>query len=106
MNKPHYRLTVAGKQVFLRLPYPQTIQSARTYIVAHGLSVSGLARANSLPRLALQDLLRPNGQLKGMRGQAHLAAIVLGLKPAPGTPAANDPDKLPRRKNAAAGVAA
>ena len=92
--------------VITRLPYPQTVQSARTYIVANGLSVSGLARANKLPRLVLQDLLRPNGQLKGMRGQAHLAAIVLGLKPDPGTPAANDPAKLPRRKNAAAGATA
>jgi gp16 family phage-associated protein len=88
-------------EVIKRLPYPQTVQSARTYIVAHGLSVSQLARDNNLPRLVVQDLLRPNGQLKGMRGQAHLAAIVLGLKPAPDTPAANDPTKLPRRKNEA-----
>lgn len=87
-----------------RLPYPQTVQSARTYIVAHGLSVSGLARANNLPRLALQDLLRPAGQLKGQRGQAHLAAIVLGLKPPSETPAALDPNQQPRRKNAAGGA--
>ena len=66
-----------------RLPYPQTVQSARTYIVAHGLSIAELARVNHLPRLALQDLLRPNGQLRGMRGQAHKAALVLGLKPDP-----------------------
>lgn len=89
-----------------RLPYPQTVQSARTFIVAHGLSISELARANGLKRLALQDLLRPNGQLTGSRGQAHLAAIVLGLKPEPGTAAANDPAKLPRRKNAAVGAVA
>ncbi|UCU92674.1 hypothetical protein [Hydrogenophaga taeniospiralis] len=92
--------------VITRLPYPQTVQSARTYIVANGLSVSGLARANNLPRLVLQDLLRPNGQLKGMRGQAHLAAIVLGLKPAPDTLEAKDPQQLPRRKNAAQGAMA
>lgn len=89
-----------------RLPYPQTVQSARTFIVSHGLSISELARANGLKRLSLQDLLRPNGQLRGMRGEAHLAAVVLGLKPAPGTDAANDPHKQPRRKNAAAGVVA
>lgn len=93
--------TMKTPEVIKRLPYPQTIQSARTFIVANGLSVSQLARHNDLPRLALQDLLRPNGQLKGMRGQAHLAAIVLGLKPAPDTAAANDPSKLPRRKNEA-----
>lgn len=79
-----------------RLPYPQTIESARTYIVSHGLTVSGLARANGLPRLVLQDLLR--GQLKGFRGHAHHAAIVLGLKPAPGTAAANDPAAMPVRR--------
>lgn len=89
-----------------RLPYPQTVQSARTFIVSHGLSISELARANGLKRLALQDLLRPEGQLKGMRGEAHKAAVVLGLKPEPGTEAANDPQKQPRRKNAAAGAVA
>lgn len=87
------------------LPYPQTVASARAYIVSNGLSISELARANGIARMALQDLLRPNGQLKGMRGQAHLAAIVLGLKPVPGTQAAKDPAKLPRRKNAAGGSA-
>lgn len=81
-----------------RLPYPQTIESARTYIVAHGLTVSGLARANNLPRLVLQDLLR--GQLKGFRGHAHHAAIVLGLKPTPGSAAANDPAAMPTRRRA------
>lgn len=88
-----------------RLPYPQTVESARTFIVANGLNIAELARANGLARLALQDLLRPNGQLKGLRGQAHLAAIVLGLKPGPSTAAARDPAQLPRRKNAAMGAA-
>lgn len=97
---------MTSNPVITRLPYPQTVHSARTFIVSNGLSISELARANGLKRLALQDLLRPNGQLKGLRGQAHLAAIVLGLKPAPGTVAANDPHKLPRRKNAAAGAVA
>lgn len=88
-----------------RLPWPQSVESARTFIVANGLSISQLARANNLPRLALQDLLRPRGQVRGIRGQTHLAAIVLGLKPAPGTAAASDPANLPRRKNAATGAA-
>lgn len=93
-------------QTITRLPYPQTVQSARTFILSHGLSITELARANGLGRLALQDLLRPNGQLKGTRGQAHLAAIVLGLKPEPGTAAANDPERLPKRKNKAVGALA
>lgn len=84
--------------VITRLPWPQTPQTARTYIVSHGLTVSGLARANNLPRQVVQDLLRPNGQLKGFRGQSHLAAIVLGLKPAPGSAAAKDPAAMPVRK--------
>lgn len=88
-----------------RLPYPQTVSSARTFILSNGLSITGLARSNGLSRMVLQDLLRPNGQLKGTRGDAHLAAIVLGLKPAPGTAAANDLANLPRRKNAAVGAA-
>ncbi len=91
-------------QSITRLPWPQSVESARTFIVANGLSISQLARANNLPRLALQDLLRPHGQVRGIRGQTHLAAIVLGLKPAPGTAAASDPMNLPRRKNAAAGA--
>lgn len=93
-------------QAITRLPYPQTVQSARTFILAHGLSITELARANGLGRLAIQDLLRPNGQLRGTRGQAHLAAIVLGLKPEPGTPAANDPARLPKRRNKAVGAEA
>ncbi len=92
--------------VITRLPYPQTVQSARTFILAHGLSISQLARANGLNRLVLQDMLRPNGQLKGTRGHAHLAAIVLGLKPDPSMAEAADPAKLPRRKNAAVGALA
>lgn len=89
-----------------RLPFPQTVQSARTYILSHGLNISEMARANGLPRLVLQDLLRPNGQLKGLRGQAHLAAIVLGLKPEPDSAAAADPHQLPHRKNTARGAVA
>ena len=89
-----------------RLPYPQTVESARIFIVANGLSITDLAKANGISRMVVQDLLRPRGLLKGLRGDAHFAAIVLGLKPEPGTAAANDPDSLPRRKNAAQGVAA
>ena len=97
--------TPPASPAITRLPYPQTVQSARTYIVSHGLSISELARLNNLPRLALQDLLRPTGQLRGIRGQTHKAAVVLGLKPEPGSAAANDPANLPRRKNAAVGAA-
>lgn len=65
------------------LPYPQTPESAANYIRSHGLCVSTLARDNNLPRHTLVDLLR--GQLKGKRGEAHRAAILLGLKQNPET---------------------
>jgi len=65
----------------LRVPYPQTPETASTWIKAHGITVTHLARQNELPRLVLVDLLRK--RLVGNYGKAHEAAIVLGLKPAP-----------------------
>ncbi len=60
------------------IPYPQTPESAHAYIVAHGLCMSDLARQNNLSRYVLIDLLR--GKRKGLRGDAHRGAILLGLK--------------------------
>lgn len=64
-----------------RVPYPQTPETAKTWIVANGVCVSDLARAHGVPRPILVDLLR--GQLVGLRGSAHKGAIVLGLKADP-----------------------
>lgn len=64
-----------------RVPYPQTTETAHAWAKANGIAVADLARWNGLPRLVLVDLLR--GRLRGHRGQAHRAAIVLGLKPEP-----------------------
>ena len=64
-----------------RVPYPQTPATAAAWTKANGVAVAELARHNGLPRLVLVDLLR--GRLRGHRGQAHRAAIVLGLKPEP-----------------------
>ncbi len=64
-----------------RVPYPQTPATAAAWTKANGVAVAELARHNNLPRLVLVDLLR--GRLRGHRGQAHRAAIVLGLKPEP-----------------------
>ena len=66
-----------------RLPYPQTPETARQWMVAHGVTVTDLARQHQVPRSTLVDLLR--GQNKGRYGQAHRGAIVLGLKPEPAT---------------------
>jgi gp16 family phage-associated protein len=81
-QSPVYRnLTHKTKGETSRLPYPQTPETARRYIRAHGLNVSELARLNQLPRYTLVDLLL--GRQKGLRGKAHHAAVVLGLKQDP-----------------------
>lgn len=85
--KPHTippqarRRVTPTRQDFERLPYPQTPDTALSWIRAHGLTVVGLARSAGIQRSVLFDLLR--GQLRGHRGQAHRGAIVLGLKPDP-----------------------
>ncbi len=66
-----------------RVPYPQTTETARQWLAAHGVAVTELARQNQVPRSTLVDLLR--GKQKGRYGQAHRGAIVLGLKPEPAT---------------------
>ncbi|MFN3987606.1 MAG: hypothetical protein ACK4KV_19115 [Rhodocyclaceae bacterium] len=65
------------------IPYPQTPASARAWIRAHGLCQTEIARTIGVNRLIVVDLLR--GQLKGHRGDAHRAAIALGLKADPDT---------------------
>ena len=76
------RTTSAVPPPITRVPYPQTPATASAWVKAHGVAVAELARHNNLPRLVLVDLLR--GRLRGHRGQAHRAAIVLGLKAEPG----------------------
>ena len=80
--KPRYRWTPRGP-VPKALPYPQTPETARQWLVDHGVTVTDLARLNQVPRSTLVDLLR--GQNKGRYGQAYRGAIVLGLKPEPAT---------------------
>lgn len=75
------RTTTTVRPPITRVPYPQTPATAAAWTKAHGVAVAELARINGLPRLVLVDLLR--GRLRGHRGQAHRAAIVLGLKPEP-----------------------
>ena len=65
----------------IRVPYPKTPATARAWLRAHGIAVSQLARAHNLDRFTLVDLLR--GKQKGLRGEAHRGAVVLGLKPEP-----------------------
>lgn len=78
--KARYRWESSGPAC-IRLPYPQTPATARQWLEAHGVAVADLARRNELDRTTLVDLLR--GKQRGLRGQAHRGAIVLGLKPEP-----------------------
>lgn len=64
-----------------KVPYPQTAETAHAWIRANGVNVAELARVHQVPRPILVDVLR--GRLRGYRGSAHRAAIVLGLKADP-----------------------
>ncbi|APC18569.1 hypothetical protein BLL42_23700 [Pseudomonas frederiksbergensis] len=63
------------------LPYPQTPKSANAWFVSHGICKAHWAKAQGLDRMTVVDLLR--GRLKGLRGEAHHAAVALGLKANP-----------------------
>jgi gp16 family phage-associated protein len=63
------------------LPYPQTPASANAWFVRHGVCKAQWARDMGFDRMVVVDLLR--GRLKGLRGDAHLVAIALGLKADP-----------------------
>lgn len=62
----------------LPLPYPQTPKSARLLIKESGLCVSEISRTTGISRHTFVDLL--SGKQKGLRGNAHRAAVLLGLK--------------------------
>lgn len=65
----------------------RTPAQARAWLKAHGIEQNELAKQLGVPRMVIVDLLR--GRCKGDRGQAHKAAIALGLKPSP------DPNDAP-----------
>ncbi|WP_236175552.1 DNA-binding protein [Pseudomonas pseudonitroreducens] len=65
------------------LPYPQTPTSANEWFIRHGVCKTHWARDMGLDRMTVVDLLR--GRSKGLRGDAHKAAVALGLKANPDT---------------------
>lgn len=65
----------------IRVPFPQSPESAQAWLRARGVTVASIARAHGIDRAVLVDLLR--NRAKGNYGTAHRAAIVLGLKPEP-----------------------
>lgn len=59
----------------------QQITEARNRLRAEGITLSVLCREHNISYQAARDLLC--GKLAGYRGEAHRAAVLLGLKPAP-----------------------
>lgn len=59
----------------------KTPQQARQWFLTHGISISQWCRDNGFSRLTVADLLR--GTRKGHYGEAHRAAVALGMKAPP-----------------------
>ncbi|MFW9438458.1 hypothetical protein VWT83_13655 [Xanthomonas citri pv. citri] len=61
--------------------HPRSPAQAREWLVSNGITVSGFARQLGVNRTVIDDLLR--GRSQGKYGDAHTAAIALGLKAPP-----------------------
>ncbi|MGY4882941.1 DNA-binding protein [Xanthomonas citri] len=59
----------------------RTLDQARQWLVSNGITVSGFARQLGVSRTVVDDLLR--GRSQGKYGDAHTAAVALGLKAPP-----------------------
>lgn len=70
---------------------PYTPSEIKGEFSAYGVTVSAWCIENNLHRLTVVDLLR--GKRMGIRGEAHRAAVMLGLKPDPITKHINHPFK-------------
>ncbi len=72
------------------MPAPLTPEQARALLDRKGISIAEFSRQNALNSNLVSDLL--NGRKKGRRGEAHRAAVLLGIKvgtvPAAITPSA------------------
>ncbi|WP_286976858.1 DNA-binding protein [Pseudomonas sp.] len=55
-----------------------TTDQARANLDRQGMSIAEFSRMHSLNKNLVSDLL--NGRKKGKRGQAHRAAVLLGIK--------------------------
>lgn len=62
------------------------LQKKRAELAAQGINLREHCETNNINYQAVRDLLR--GKSKGRRGDAHHAAVFLGLKPNPDQPAA------------------
>jgi gp16 family phage-associated protein len=60
------------------MPTPLTPEQAREALNEKGMSIAEFSRIHGLNRQMVSDLL--NGRKKGLRGEAHRAAVLLGIK--------------------------
>ncbi|PWE46787.1 DNA-binding protein [Pseudomonas prosekii] len=60
------------------MPATLTLEQARAALDRQGISIAEFCRQNTLNSNLVSDLL--NGRKKGRRGQAHRAAVLLGIK--------------------------
>ncbi|NMX67596.1 DNA-binding protein [Pseudomonas sp. WS 5111] len=60
------------------MPAPVTPEQARAALDRQGMSIAEFCRIHDLNKNLVSDLL--NGRRKGRRGEAHRAAVLLGIK--------------------------
>ncbi|MNH00460.1 hypothetical protein D3C79_596520 [compost metagenome] len=60
------------------MPAPVTPEQARAALDRQGISIAEFSRRHGLNKNLVSDLL--NGRLQGRRGEAHRAAVLLGIK--------------------------
>ncbi|MCO7620809.1 MULTISPECIES: DNA-binding protein [Pseudomonas] len=60
------------------MPAPVTAEQARASLDRKGMSIAQFSRIHGLNKNLVSDLL--NGRIKGLRGEAHRAAVLLGIK--------------------------
>lgn len=57
---------------------PLTPEQAREALLSKGMSIAEFSRVHGLNKNMVSDLLA--GRKKGLRGEAHRAAVLLGIK--------------------------
>ena len=60
------------------MPVTVTPEQARADLDRRGISIAEFSRKHGLNKNLVSDLL--NGRIKGRRGEAHRAAVLLGIK--------------------------
>jgi len=62
----------------------RTPEQAKQWLADNGISIARFARDHGLSYFSVSDVLR--GSTKGSLGEAHRAAVALGIKPPPSQP--------------------